>query len=29
MRHVIVNGRVALRDGTLTGERPGQVIRRN
>jgi N-acyl-D-amino-acid deacylase len=29
MRHVIVNGRVALRDGTLTGERPGQVIRRH
>ncbi len=29
MRHVVVNGRLALRDGTLTGERPGQVIRRN
>ena len=28
MRHVIVNGRLALRDGTLTGERPGEVIRR-
>jgi N-acyl-D-aspartate/D-glutamate deacylase len=28
MHHVIVNGRVALRDGALTGERPGQVIRR-
>jgi N-acyl-D-amino-acid deacylase len=29
MRHVVVNGRLALRDGTLTGERSGQVIRRN
>jgi N-acyl-D-amino-acid deacylase len=28
MRHVVVNGRVALRDGALTGERPGEVIRR-
>ena len=29
MRHVVVNGRLAVRDGTLTGERPGEVIRRN
>jgi N-acyl-D-amino-acid deacylase len=29
MHHVVVNGRLALRDGALTGERPGQVIRRN
>jgi N-acyl-D-amino-acid deacylase len=29
MRHVVVNGRLALRDGALTGERPGHVIRRN
>ncbi|HEY6433238.1 MAG TPA: amidohydrolase family protein [Acetobacteraceae bacterium] len=28
MRHVIVNGAVALRDGSLTGNRPGEVIRR-
>lgn len=29
MRHVIVNGRPAVRDGVLTGDRPGQVIRRH
>ncbi len=29
MHHVIVNGQIALRDGALTGERPGQVIRRH
>ena len=29
MHHVCVNGRLALRDGTLTGDRPGQVIRRH
>ena len=28
MRHVIVNGKVALKDGELTGERSGQVLRR-
>lgn len=28
MRHVIINGRLALRDGVLTGDRPGQVLRR-
>jgi N-acyl-D-amino-acid deacylase len=28
MRHVIINGKLALRDGSLTGERPGQVLRR-
>jgi N-acyl-D-amino-acid deacylase len=27
MRHVIVNGELALRDGKLTGLRPGQVLR--
>jgi N-acyl-D-amino-acid deacylase len=29
MRHVIVNGRVAVHNGTLTGARPGEVIRRH
>jgi N-acyl-D-amino-acid deacylase len=29
MRHVVVNGVVTLRDGSLTGSRGGQVIRRN
>ena len=28
MRHVVVNGTVTLRDGELTGERAGQVLRR-
>ena len=28
MHHVIVNGKVALKDGALTGERSGQVLRR-
>jgi N-acyl-D-aspartate/D-glutamate deacylase len=28
VRHVFVNGRLVLRDGILTNERPGQVIRR-
>ena len=28
MHHVIVNGKVALKDGKLTGERSGQVLRR-
>jgi N-acyl-D-amino-acid deacylase len=28
MRHVIVNGRVTLKNGELTGERAGQVLRR-
>lgn len=28
MRHVLVNGRVALRDGSLTGTRAGRVLRR-
>ena len=28
MHHVIVNGKVALKDGELTGERSGQVLRR-
>ena len=28
MRHVIVNGKVVLKDGELTGERSGQVLRR-
>ncbi len=28
MRHVLVNGVAALRDGALTGERPGRVLRR-
>jgi N-acyl-D-amino-acid deacylase len=26
--HVVVNGKVTLRDGALTGERAGQVLRR-
>lgn len=29
MHHVIVNGRVTLKDGQLTGDRSGQVVRRN
>ena len=29
MRHVVVNGVHTLRDGSLTGSRGGQVIRRN
>lgn len=29
MRHVVVNGRVSLADGELTGERSGEVIRRH
>ncbi len=29
MHHVVVNGIVALRDGALTMDRAGQVIRRN
>jgi N-acyl-D-amino-acid deacylase len=29
MRHVIVNGRLTLQDGKLTGERAGSVIRRS
>ncbi len=29
MHHVVVNGIVALRDGALTTDRAGQVIRRN
>jgi N-acyl-D-amino-acid deacylase len=28
MRHVIVNGRIAVCDGALTGDRPGEVLRR-
>jgi len=28
IRHVIVNGRVALADGRLTGERAGELLRR-
>ncbi len=28
VRHVLVNGRLALRDGALTGERAGRVLRR-
>ena len=28
VRHVVVNGAVTLRDGELTGERAGQVLRR-
>jgi N-acyl-D-aspartate/D-glutamate deacylase len=28
IRHVVVNGRVALRDGTVTGEQDGRVLRR-
>lgn len=28
MHHVIVNGKIALKDGELTGERSGQVLRR-
>jgi N-acyl-D-amino-acid deacylase len=28
MHHVVVNGKVALKDGGLTGERSGQVLRR-
>ena len=28
VRHVVVNGSVTLRDGELTGERAGQVLRR-
>ena len=28
MRHVVVNGKVALKDGVLTGERSGHVLRR-
>lgn len=28
IRHVIVNGRRALRDGAETGERPGRLLRR-
>jgi N-acyl-D-amino-acid deacylase len=28
MRHVVVNGVVTLRDGELTGERGGMVVRR-
>ena len=27
MRHVVVNGTVTLRDGVLTGERDGEVLR--
>ena len=29
MRHVLVNGVQTLRDGELTGERAGMVLRRN
>jgi N-acyl-D-aspartate/D-glutamate deacylase len=28
VRHVLVNGTVTLRDGRLTGERAGEVLRR-
>jgi N-acyl-D-aspartate/D-glutamate deacylase len=28
MLHVVVNGKVVLENGSLTGERPGQVLRR-
>ncbi|GAA0942706.1 D-aminoacylase [Actinocorallia libanotica] len=28
VRHVVVNGRLALADGAVTGERPGRVLRR-
>ena len=28
IRHVIVNGRLAVRDGEETGERPGRLLRR-
>ena len=28
MHHVIVNGKVVLKDGKLTGERSGQILRR-
>jgi N-acyl-D-aspartate/D-glutamate deacylase len=28
MYHVVVNGKVVLKDGALTGERSGQVLRR-
>jgi N-acyl-D-aspartate/D-glutamate deacylase len=28
IRHVLVNGRIALRDGTVTGEQSGRVLRR-
>jgi N-acyl-D-amino-acid deacylase len=28
IRHLVVNGAVTLRDGELTGERSGQVLRR-
>jgi N-acyl-D-amino-acid deacylase len=27
MRHVLVNGRIVLRDGKYTGQRPGRVLR--
>jgi N-acyl-D-amino-acid deacylase len=29
IHHVLVNGRFALRDGQLTGETPGQAVRRS
>jgi N-acyl-D-amino-acid deacylase len=27
MRHVLVNGQLVLRDGNMTGARPGQAVR--